>query len=115
MRREGEVALGPRRMLSGLGLGGSWGGNLFKSGSDDWPVCAGHAHTLMMDSFLPARSACGRACAVAARTRVQGNPGRSSAQVSWGLVAAVTAGKEAPLRPPRPENQTLAFSGTLKW
>lgn len=81
MRRAGDCAQGPRRMLSGLGwdlglglgLGGSGAGNLVKSGSDDWPVCAGHAHPRLMDSFLPARSAYG-ARAVAARTRRSGEP-----------------------------------------
>lgn len=38
-------------MLSGLALGGSRGKPL-KSGSDDWPVCAGHAHALLMGSFF---------------------------------------------------------------
>lgn len=56
VRGEG-FALSPGRMLSRLGLSGFPGrGALLKGDSDDWSVCAGHAHCLLMDSSLPAWS-----------------------------------------------------------
>lgn len=52
-----EFALGPERMLSGLGLGGfPRRGAHLKGGPSDWPVFSGHAHCLLMDSSLPAGS-----------------------------------------------------------
>lgn len=91
----------------GLGLGGSGAGNLFKSGSDDWPVCAGHAHTLLMDSFFTCQIGLRGARGGSSHPAFGGILAAPPA-VSRGLVAAVTAGREAPLRPTLTENQTLA-------
>lgn len=91
-----EFAQGPWRMLSGLGLGGFPGrGAPLKSSSADRLACSGHASLLLMDSSLPAGCA-SAALAVSLWIRPSGRiPAAPPAPVPGGVVAAITAGKEA--------------------
>lgn len=70
-------------MLSGLDLGG------FSEEGAGWPVCAGQAHTLLMDSSLPASLASAKSALASLPFR--GIPVAPPAQVS----GDVTAGKKA--------------------